>query len=208
MELAVLNKEGKETGNKVTLSEDIFGIEPNEHAVYLDVKLNLANRRQGTHKAKERGEITGSMKKLKRQKGTGTARSGSIKNPLLRGGGRIFGPRPRDYSFKLNRKVKKLAKKSVLSSKASENSVIIVDSLDFQKPYTKNYISFISAINTSDVKTLLVLPEGNVNVSLSARNLKKCNVLTVNQLSTYDLINADKIILLEGAIPKIEEILK
>lgn len=208
MELAVLNKEGKETGNKVSLPQEIFGIEPNEHAVYLDVKLNLANKRQGTHKAKERGEITGSMKKLKRQKGTGTARSGSIKNPLLRGGGRIFGPRPRDYSFKLNRKVKKLAKKSVLSSKATENNILIVESLDFKKPYTKDYIAFISAINSADTKTLLILPEMDHNITLSARNLQKCNVITVGQLSTYDLLNADKIIILEAAVPKIEEILK
>jgi len=206
MELNVLNKTGKETGKKVTLAEDIFGIEPNDHVIYLDVKQFLANKRQGTHKAKERGEVAGSTKKIKRQKGTGTARAGSIKSPVLRGGGRIFGPRPRDYSFKLNKKVKQLARKSALSYKASANNILVVEDFDLQAPKTKEIVDFKNNLKINDKKLLLVLSNENKNIYLSARNLKKLKVLTVSQLNTYDVLNSETMVLTESSIDRINQV--
>ncbi len=207
MELSVLNIAGKESGRKVKLNEAIFGIEPNEHVVYLDVKQYLANQRQGTHKSKERNEIAGSTRKIKRQKGTGTARAGSIKSPVFRGGGRVFGPEPRDYSFKLNKKVKKLARKSVLSAKAKSNDVVVLEDLNFDQPKTKQYLELLSNLQVSDKKSLLVLAEENKNVYLSARNLRGAKVVKASDLNTYDILNASKLILCEGSLEKIETVL-
>jgi large subunit ribosomal protein L4 len=207
MELAVLKYNGEDTGRKVTLSDEIFAIEPNDHAIYLDVKQYLANQRQGTHKAKQRNEIAGSTKKIKKQKGTGGARAGSIKSPLFRGGGRVFGPVPRDYSFKLNKKLKQLARKSALSYKAKENSVMVLENFSFDAPKTKNYISMLSGLSLSDKKTLLVLPEINKNVYLSSRNLKKSKVMTVENVNTYELLNADNLVLCEGSVSMLETLL-
>ena len=206
MEVNVLNKDGKDTGRKVTLADEIFGIEPNDHVIYLDVKQHLANRRQGTHKAKERGEIKGSTKKIKRQKGTGTARAGSIKSPVFRGGGRIFGPKPRDYGFKLNKKVKQLARKSALSYKASENKIFIVEDFDLQAPKTKDIVDFKNNLKINDKKLLLVLSNENKNIYLSARNLKRSKVLTVSQLNTYDVLNSESLVLTESSIDRINQI--
>lgn len=206
MELNVLNKTGKETGKKVTLAEDIFGVEPNDHVIYLDVKQFLANKRQGTHKTKERGEIAGSTRKIKKQKGTGTARAGSIKSPVLRGGGRIFGPRPRDYSFKLNKKVKQLARKSALSYKASENNILVVEDFDLQAPKTKEIVDFKNNLKINDKKLLLVLSNENKNIYLSARNLKRFKVLTVSQLNTYDVLNSETMVLTESSIDRINQV--
>lgn len=205
MELSVLNISGTDTGKKVKLADEIFAIEPNDHVIYLDVKQHLANRRQGTHKTKERGEVRGSTKKIKKQKGTGTARQGSIKSPVLRGGGRIFGPRPRDYSFKLNKKVKQLARKSALSYKATDKNIIIVENFDFQAPKTKEFITLENNLKINDKKFVLVLSNENKNVYLSARNLNKCKVLTVSQLTTYDVLNSEVLVLTEGSIDKINE---
>jgi large subunit ribosomal protein L4 len=207
MELAVINHKGQETGRKVTLSDDIFAIEPNDNAIYLDVKQYLANQRQGTHKSKERNEVAGSTKKIKKQKGTGGARAGSLKAPNFRGGGRVFGPKPRDYSFKLNKKVKQLARKSALSYKAKENSLMVLEDLSFDAPKTKNYIALLNGLSLSDKKTLLVLPEDNKNVFLSSRNLPKAKVVTVNDVNTYQLLNADQLVLCEGSVSKLETIL-
>ncbi|WP_417885982.1 50S ribosomal protein L4 [Zunongwangia sp.] len=204
MEVAVLDIKGKEVGRKVTLSDAVFGIEPNEHAVYLDVKQYLANQRQGTHKAKERAEIVGSTRKIKKQKGTGTARAGSIKSPVFRGGGRIFGPRPRNYGFKLNKNLKRLARKSVLSLKATDNALSVVENFSFDAPKTKNYIEFLKALGIQEKKTLIVLGESNKNVYLSSRNLKGSEVVSVSELSTYKILNADNIVFLEGALEGIE----
>jgi len=198
MELAVLKYNGEDTGRKVSLSDEIFAIEPNDHAIYLDVKQFLANQRQGTHKAKQRNEIAGSTKKIKKQKGTGGARAGSIKSPLFRGGGRVFGPVPRDYSFKLNKKLKQLARKSALSYKAKENSVMVLENFSFDAPKTKSYIALLNGLALSDKKTLLVLPEVNKNIYLSSRNLKKSKVMTVENVNTYELLNADNLVLCEG----------
>lgn len=208
MEVSVLNNSGKDTGRTVVLSDAIFGIQPNDHAIYLDVKQYLANQRQGTHKSKERGEITGSTKKLKKQKGTGGARAGSIKSPLMKGGGRVFGPRPRDYSFKLNKKVKALARKSALSYKASSTAIAVLEDFTLDAPKTKDYINFLNAFEAVDKKTLLILPEVNQNVVLSSRNLQKAKVVTVNQLNTYELLHADKLLISEGSLKKIEELFK
>jgi large subunit ribosomal protein L4 len=207
MELAVLKYNGEDTGRKVNLSDDIFAIEPNDHAIYLDVKQYLANQRQGTHKAKQRNEISGSTKKIKKQKGTGGARAGSIKSPLFRGGGRVFGPVPRDYSFKLNKKLKQLARKSALSYKAKENSVMVLENFSFEAPKTKNYIAMLNGLSLSDKKTLLVLPEINKNVYLSSRNLKKSKVMTVENINTYELLNADNLVLCEGSVSMLETLL-
>ena len=206
MEVNVLNKKGKDTGRKVTLADEIFGIEPNDHVIYLDVKQHLANKRQGTHKAKERGEVKGSTKKVKRQKGTGTARAGSIKSPVFRGGGRIFGPKPRDYGFKLNKKVKQLARKSALSYKASENKIFIVEDFDLQTPKTKEIVDFKNNLKINDKKLLLVLSNENKNIYLSARNLKRSKVLTVSQLNTYDVLNSETLVLTESSIERINQI--
>ncbi|OOG78379.1 50S ribosomal protein L4 [Algoriphagus sp. A40] len=207
MELAVINHKGQDTGRKVTLSDEIFAIEPNDNAIYLDVKQYLANQRQGTHKSKERNEVAGSTKKIKKQKGTGGARAGSLKAPNFRGGGRVFGPRPRDYSFKLNKKVKQLARKSALSYKVIENSLLVLEDLSFEAPKTKNYIALLNGLSLSDKKTLLVLPEENKNVFLSSRNLPKAKVVTVNDVNTYQLLNADQLVLCEGSVSKLETIL-
>lgn len=207
MELAVLKQNGEDTGRKINLSDDIFAIEPNDHAIYLDVKQYLAAQRQGTHKSKERNEIAGSTKKIKKQKGTGGARAGSIKAPNFRGGGRVFGPRPRDYAFKLNKKLKKLARKSALSYKVKENSLLVLESVAFDAPRTKSYVSFLKDLSLSDKKTLLVLPENNKFVYLSSRNLPKAKVITVDSVNTYDLLNADSLVLCEGSVSKLETLL-
>ena len=207
MEIAVLDIKGKEIGRKVTLSDAVFGIEPNEHAVYLDVKQHLANKRQGTHKAKERAEIAGSTRKIKKQKGTGTARAGSIKSPVFRGGGRIFGPRPRNYSFKLNKKQKQLARRSALSQKAQDNAIVIVENFSFDAPKTKNYIDFLTNLGIENNKSLIVLGDTNKNVYLSSRNLKGSKVVNCTELSTYSITNASNVVLLEGSLEEIEETL-
>lgn len=208
MELVVLNTSGKETGKKVTLDESVFGIEPNKHAVYLEVKQYLAAQRQGTHKSKERSEISGSTKKLKKQKGSGSARYGDIKSPVFRGGGRIFGPKPRDYRFKLNKALKRLAKKSVLSQKMKDNSIKIVEGLSISAPKTKDFITILNALALNDKKSLFILPDTNKNVYLSSRNLPKTKVMKFNEISSYDLINAGEIVFLEGAVEKFQENLK
>ncbi|MGB0884250.1 MAG: 50S ribosomal protein L4 [Flavobacteriales bacterium] len=200
MEIAVLDTQGKETGRKVTLNDSVFGLEPNKHVIYLDVKQYLANQRQGTHKAKERAEIVGSTRKIKKQKGTGTARAGSIKNPLFRGGGRVFGPRPRSYSFKLNKKVKDLARRSALSSKALDNSILIVENFSIEKPSTKSYKAILNNLGLENEKTLLVLGTENKNVYLSTRNIQKANILVASNLNTYSIMNGGKLIMTEEAI--------
>ena len=208
MELNVLNIEGKETGRKIKLDKAVFGIEPNDHAIYLDVKQHLANKRQGTHKSKERAEIVGSTRKIKKQKGTGTARAGSIKNPLFKGGGRVFGPRPRDYSQKVNKKVKRLARKSALSIKANLKSIIILEDFQMDKPQTQNYLKMLSALGMSDKKSVLVLGELNKNVYLSSRNLKNSKVVINSELNTYSISNASSLIFSESAIAGLESLLK
>ena len=208
MEVKVLNVSGKETGAKVQLPESVFGIEPNDHAIYLDVKQYLANQRQGTHKAKQRNEIAGSTRKLYKQKGTGGARAGSIKSPLFNGGGRVFGPQPRDYSFKLNKKLKSLARKSALSYKAKDNSILVLEDFNFDSIKTKNYIKMEADLNVTNDKTLLVLAAAeNNNVYLSSRNLKRTKVITADQLNTYDVLNAGKLLLTAGALKTLEEAL-
>ena len=207
MELNVLNIEGKETGRKIKLDKAVFGIEPNDHAIYLDVKQHLANKRQGTHKSKERAEIVGSTRKIKTQKGTGTARAGSIKNPLFKGGGRVFGPRPRDYSQKVNKKVKRLARKSALSIKANLKSIMILEDFQMDKPQTQNYLKMLSALGMSDKKSVLVLGELNKNVYLSSRNLKNSKVVINSELNTYSISNASSLIFSESAIAGLESLL-
>ena len=207
MELKVLNIKGKETGRKVKLSADVFEIEPNDHAIYLDVKSHLANKRQGTHKSKERAEIRGSTRKIKKQKGTGTARAGSIKNPLFKGGGRVFGPTPRDYSQKVNKKVKRLARKSALSLKAKQKSIFIIEDFQLDKPQTQIYIKMLSALGLADKKSLLVLGELNKNVYLSSRNLKNSNVVISSELNTYGISNANSLIISESSITGLESLL-
>ena len=207
MELNVLNIEGKETGRKIKLDKAVFGIEPNDHAIYLDVKQHLANKRQGTHKSKERAEIVGSTRKIKKQKGTGTARAGSIKNPLFKGGGRVFGPRPRDYSQKVNKKVKRLARKSALSIKANLKSIMILEDFQMDKPQTQNYIKMLSALGMADKKSVLVLGELNKNVYLSSRNLKNSKVVINSELNTYSISNANSLIFSESAITGLETLL-
>lgn len=205
MEVKVLDINGKETGRKVQLSDSVFAIEPNKHAVYLDVKQYLANQRQGTHKAKERAEVAGSTRKIKKQKGTGTARAGSKKSPIFKGGGTIFGPRPRSYSFKLNKGLKRLARKSAFSLKAKESNLIVVEDFNFEVPNTKKFISFLSALGLENKKSLIVLGDSNKNVYLSSRNLKASNVVTNSELSTYAILNANNLVLLEGSLEGIEE---
>src|ERR1700733_1810608 len=205
MEVNVLNVSGKETGAKVQLSYIIFRIQTNHHAIYLDVKQYLANQRQGTHKSKQRNEIAGSTRKLYKQKGTGGARAGSVKSPLFNGGGRVFGPQPRDYSFKLNKKLKSLARKSALTYKAQDSSIIVLEDFSFDAVKTKTYIQLVADLNVTDVKTLLVLGAANNNVYLSSRNLKKTKVVTADQLNTYDVLNAGKLLLTAGALKTLEE---
>lgn len=207
MEVAVLKYSGETTSKKVNLADTVFGIEPNDHAIYLDVKSYLANQRQGTHKAKQRNEISGSSKKLKKQKGTGGARAGNIKNPQFKGGGRVFGPVPRDYSFKLNKKVKDLARKSALSYKAKDNSIAILEDFSFEAPKTKQYLSMLSALSLGDKKTLLVLPEISKNVILSGRNVKNTKVTTADNITTYDVMHADNVIFVESSLSKVENLL-
>ena len=200
MKVAVLDKNGKETGRSVELSDAVFAIEPNNHAVYLDVKQFLANQRQGTHKAKERAEITGSTRKIKKQKGTGTARAGSIKSPVFVGGGRVFGPRPRNYGFKLNKNLKRLARKSAFSVKAKEQNLIVLEDVNFDAPKTKEFKNLLSSLGLADKKSLFVLGESNNNVYLSSRNLKRSKVVTSSELSTYDIMNANNVVLLESSV--------
>ncbi|MCX6260342.1 MAG: 50S ribosomal protein L4 [Bacteroidia bacterium] len=200
MELAILNIDGKETGRKVNLNDSIFGIKPNDHAIYLDTKQFLANQRQGTHKSKQRGEVAGSTRKIKRQKGTGTARAGSIKNPLFRGGGRVFGPQPRFYGFKLNKKLKQLARKSALSYKASANNIIVLEDFSFEAPKTKEMIKMGSNLNIGNKKSLFVLPEQNKNIYLSSRNVQGVEVVSAGELSTYKIMKASTLVLAESAV--------
>ena len=204
MKVAVLDINGKDTGRKVDLSNKVFAIDPNNHAVYLDVKQYLANQRQGTHKAKERAEIVGSTRKIKKQKGTGTARAGSIKSGVFKGGGRIFGPRPRNYGFKLNKNVKRLARKSALTIKAQEKAIVVLEDFDFEAPKTKDFTAVLKALNLETKKSLFVLGTPNNNVYLSSRNLKGSEVLTSSELSTYKILNANQVVLLESAIEGIE----
>ncbi len=204
MKVAVLDSKGKETGRKVDLSDDVFGIEPNEHAIYLDVKQYLAHQRQGTHKAKERAEIKGSTRKIKKQKGTGTARAGSIKSPIFRGGGRIFGPRPKDYTQKLNKNVKRLARKSALSLKSKEKELLVVEDFDMKAPKTQDFIKVLKSLGLEDKKSLVVLGSQNDNVYLSSRNLKKSEVVSNTELNTYKILNAKSLVLMESAVEKIQ----
>ena len=204
MKVAVLDINGKDTGRKVDLSKDVFAIEPNNHAVYLDVKQYLANQRQGTHKAKERAEITGSTRKIKKQKGTGTARAGSIKSGVFKGGGRMFGPRPRNYSFKLNKNLKRLARKSALTMKANDKDIVILEDFNFDAPKTKNFTAVLKALDIQDKKSLFVLGASNNNVYLSSRNFKGSEVVVNSELSTYKILNANKLVLLESSLEGIE----
>ncbi len=207
MNIAIINKKGEDTGRKAKLNNDIFKIEPSDHAIYLVVKQYQANQRQGTHKSKERAEITGSTRKVKKQKGTGTARMGSVKSPILRGGGRVFGPRPRDYSFKLNKKVKILARKSALSYKVIEKDLTIIEDFSLDQPKTKSYIDILNNLSILNKKILLVIPDVDKNIILSDRNIPNAKVVLANEINTYDVINADKLVLFEGSIGKIENIL-
>jgi len=208
MELNVYNIEGKETGKKVTLNEAIFGIEPNDHAIYLDVKQHMANRRQGTHKAKQRSEMSGSTRKLIRQKGGGGARRGDINSPVLVGGARVFGPVPRDYSFKLNKKLKQLARKSALAYKAKADAIVVVDALQFEAPKTKSMIALTENLKVADKKPLIILSEANKNVYLSARNLKYIDVTTISELNTYKILNAKSLVILEASFDGLDQIFK
>ncbi len=204
MKVAVLDIKGKETGRKVDLSDSVFGIEPNKHAVYLDVKQYLAHQRQGNHKSKERAEIAGSTRKIKKQKGTGTARAGSIKSPVFRGGGRIFGPRPKDYTQKLNKNLKRLARKSALSIKSKENSILVVEDFNFETPKTKDFIQVLKSLGLENKKSLFVLGGSNNSVYLASRNLERSEVITSSELSTYKILNANNIVLLEGSLEGLE----
>jgi large subunit ribosomal protein L4 len=205
MELPVLNKAGEDTGKKVQLDDQIFGIEPNDHAIYLDVKQYMANKRQGTHSSKERNAITGSRRKIKRQKGTGTARAGDNKNPIFRGGGRVFGPHPRDYSFKLNRKVKKLARRSALSYKAKDNAVTIVENFEMEQPKTKDFSEIRKSLGVNDKKSLFILEKSSKNIFLSSRNIPDVKVLPVNEVNTYEIMNAHAIVFFEGSIDTLQK---
>ena len=204
MKVAVIDINGKKTGRNVELSDAIFGIEPNDHAIYLDVKQHLANKRQGTHKSKERADIKGSTRKIKKQKGTGTARAGSIKSPIFRGGGRVFGPRPRSYSFKLNKGLKQLARQSALSIMAKDDKIVVLEKFDFDAPKTKDFIKVLRALELENKKSLFVLEESNNNVYLSSRNLKRTKVVNSSQLNTYNVLNANKLVLSEESLEGIE----
>jgi len=206
MELVIHSKSGKATEKKVLLDDSIFGIEPNDHAIYLDVKQYLANKRQGTHDSRERSDVTGSTRKIKRQKGTGTARAGDIKNPLFRGGGRVFGPHPRDYHFKLNKKVKRLARKSALTYKAKDNEIIVVEDFKMDTPKTKEFLSILKDFKLDNKKTLLVLADKDENIYLSARNIKKAKVVRADSLNTYDILNANNIIMVESSLKAINDL--
>ncbi len=207
MELKVYDIQGKETGRGVQLADAVFAVEPNDHAIWLDVKQNLAAQRQGTHKSKQRNEIAGSTKKLKRQKGTGGARAGGIKNPLFHGGGRVFGPQPRDYGFKLNKKLKALARRSALSYKAKGEAITIVDNLSFEAPKTKAFLAVMNALSLSDRKVLVLIPEANTNVSLSVRNIPNAKVIVAQNVNTYELMNAQALLVSEGSVGILNELL-
>src|SRR6478735_8215224 len=207
MSIAVLKYSGESTGRTVNLNSEVFAIEPNDHAIWLDVKSYLANQRQGTSKAKQRNEISGSSKKLKKQKGTGGARAGNIKNPQFKGGGRVFGPQPRDYSFKLNKKVKDLARRSALTYKAKDNSISIIEDFNFEAPKTKNYLALLKKLALGDKKTLFVIPEAKKNVVLSGRNVPNTKIITASQINTYDVLHAEHLILSEGSVEKISNLL-
>ena len=208
MEIAILNTAGKETGRSIELVDSIYAVEPSDHAIYLDVKQYLANQRQGTHKSKERGEITGSTRKLKRQKGTGTARAGSIKSPIFRGGGRVFGPQPRNYGFKLNKKLKTLARKSALTYKAKSNDIVVMEDFNFEAPKTKEFVAIQNNLEVADKKSLIVLSEANKNIYLSSRNLQNAEVITASELSTYKIMHAKKVVLVESSVKAMEEMFK
>jgi len=208
MEIAVFNKAGQETGRNIELNAEIYAVEPNDHAIYLDVKQYLANQRQGTHKAKDRGEISGSTRKIKRQKGTGGARAGSRKSGTIRGGGRIFGPRPRDYSFKLNKKLKELARKSALTYKAQSEAIMVLEDFSFDTPKTKDFVTIQNNLKIGDKKSLIVLSEANKNIYLSSRNLQNVEIVTASELSTYKIMRAQKIVLVESSVMKVEELFK
>lgn len=207
MELSVKNISGKDTGKKVTLPAEIFGIAPNDHVIYLDVKQYLANQRQGTHKSKQRNEVSGTTKKFKKQKGTGGARAGSMKSPVFVGGGRIFGPQPRDYSFKLNKTTKVLARKSALSYKATEKAIEVLDQLSFAAPKTKEYVSVLNNLSLSEKKTLVVVSEDSANVYLSGRNVQNTKIVLAQDINTYDILNADNLVLTVSALEKIQGVL-
>lgn len=207
MELVVYKSNGEKSTRKIKLNKAIFEVEPNDHAIWLDTRQIMANRRQGTHDSKERNAVAGSTRKIKRQKGTGTARFGDIKNPLFRGGGRVFGPHPRYYGFKLNKKVKKLARRSALSYKVKDNELLILEDFSFDEPKTRNFIELLGRFDLVDKKTLLVLPETNENILLSARNIQKAKVVNVNSLNTYDILNANKLLIAESSMKEIEKIL-
>jgi large subunit ribosomal protein L4 len=208
MEIAVFNKAGQETGRNVELNAEIYAVEPNDHAIYLDVKQYLANQRQGTHMAKDRGEISGSTRKIKRQKGTGGARAGSRKSGTIRGGGRIFGPRPRDYSFKLNKKLKDLARKSALTYKAQTEGILVVEDFSFEAPKTKEFVAIQNNLKIGDKKSLIVIPDANNNIYLSSRNLQNVEIVKASDLSTYKIMRAQKIVLVESSVTKVEELFK
>ncbi|MBL4578281.1 MAG: 50S ribosomal protein L4 [Flavobacteriales bacterium] len=205
MELAIVNIQGKKTSKKAKLNDSVFAIEPNDHAVYLDVKQYLANQRQGTHKSKERSDITGSRRKIRKQKGTGSARVGDIKNPIFRGGGRAFGPRPRSYSFKLNKKLKHVARKSALSYKAKDECLTVLEDFKFDQPKTKEYVSLLANLEMTDSKTLLILAENDTNIVLAARNIPKATVISASHLNTYQILNAKNLLVSESAITEIEK---
>ena len=208
MEIAILNTAGKETGRSIELIDSIYAVEPNDHAIYLDVKQFLANQRQGTHKSKERGEISGSTRKLKKQKGTGTARAGSIKSPVFRGGGRVFGPQPRNYGFKLNKKLKALARKSALTYKAKSNDIVVLEDFNFEAPKTKDFVALQNNLQVADKKSLIVLSEANKNIYLSSRNLQNAEVVTTSEISTYKIMRAKKVVLVESSVKAMEEMFK
>ena len=207
MKVEVLNIKGKKTTKTINLDDNIFSITPNDHAIYLDVKSIIANNRQGTHKSKERGEITGSRKKIKKQKGTGTARAGDIKNPLFKGGGRVFGPRPRNYNNKLNKKLKQLARKSALTYKAKDNRIKVIESFDFKTPKTKQMVDIILSLGLKESKTLIVLSEKNDNIMLSSKNIKNLQLLEAKNLNTYDILNYRDLVFVDKSVEQIEKIL-
>jgi len=207
MNLSILNAKGKETSKKAKLSDAVFAIEPNDHAIYLDVKYHMANQRAGTHKAKERGEITGSRKKIRKQKGTGAARAGDIKNPIYRGGGRVFGPKPRTYSTKLNKKMRQLARRSALSHKTKSKSLFVLEDLKFDKAGTKQYAEMLRSLNVDNGNTLLVMAKADENILLSSRNIKYASVLAASDLNTYDILNAKNLLILESSVKEIESLL-
>lgn len=207
MEVKVLKNDGKETGRKVKLSDKVFNVQPNDHAIYLDVKQHLANRRQGTHKSKERSEVAGSTKKIKRQKGTGTARAGSMKSPIFKGGGTVFGPKPRNYGFKLNKKIKDLARKSALSYKAKAKEIAVLENFTMESSKTKDFVKMLKDLSVDTKKILLIIPEADHNLVLSSRNIRNTRVILANNLNTYEVLHADKVLMLEGSVSKIEEIL-